>query len=251
MLKADLHIHTKEDPVDNVPYTAKEMIKYKAKLGFKVLAITNHNSIYFNKELKDYAKQLGIILIPGMEALIQRKEVLILNADKDKLNYWQPNPGYRRVYYSLYDSLDVLQSFREQGMVIGAPHPFYVQPTCLSKQLIKHIDKFDFIEHSHFYTWVVNRNKPAVRLAKKYNKTLIANTDSHRWFQLGLKNYSYIDADLNKDDILEAIRKNKVKILTKPVPYSLFAHIGSLNIYNKIDRHILSKLGITPKYVRF
>lgn len=248
MLKADLHIHTKEDPCDKVAYTAKEMIKYKSKLGFKVLAITNHNSIYFNKELEDYAKSLGVILLPGMEALIGGKEVLILNADKNKLNYWQPNQGFQRVYKSLYPSLEILSKVKDEGMVIGAPHPFFPHSNCLSDSLISNINNFDFIEHSHFYVNFLNKNKRAIDVAKQFNKPLLASTDSHQWFQLGLNNYSCLDSEFNKEDILEAIRKGNLEIVTEPLDYSLFAYIGWLNIYNQIDRKILSNIGITSKY---
>ena len=81
MLKADLHIHTNEDPVDfsKINYSAKDLIKYAAKLHYNVLAITNHNSILYNCMLKSYAKKHGILLIPGTEADIGGKEVLLLN----------------------------------------------------------------------------------------------------------------------------------------------------------------------------
>ena len=42
-LKADFHIHTAEDPLDRVPYTAQELILKAADEGFEVLAITNHH----------------------------------------------------------------------------------------------------------------------------------------------------------------------------------------------------------------
>jgi predicted metal-dependent phosphoesterase TrpH len=227
MLKADLHIHTKEDPCDYVSYSAKSMIKYKAKLGFNVIAITNHNSICFSKELQDYAKRLGIILIPGLEALIQGKEVLVLNADKTKVNYLEPSPEKKRPYYSLYKSFDILDQFKAEQMLIGAPHPYYLKPNCLGKDLEKHIELFDFIEYSHFYLPWLNKNKIAVKVAKHYNKPLLATTDSHSRSQLRLKNYSLIDAEPKIDDILEAIRKGKLKIVTRPTPLPLFCAIGA------------------------
>src|SRR3989344_1005097 len=248
MLKADLHIHTFEDPCHRILYTAKAMIKYKAKLGFKVLAVTNHNSIYFNNELDDYAKKLGVILFPGMEALIGGKEVLIINADQRKLKYWKSGPEFRRVYKSIYPSLGVLENFRNEGMVIGAPHPFYPGSNCLGEELIKNIRNFDFVEHCHFYTAYFNKNKQAAIIARKFNKTLIANTDAHNWFQLGLKNYSYINSNFNKEDVLEAIRANKVHITTEPLNLRLFIYIAWLNVFDLFDKRLLSCMGVTSKY---
>ena len=57
MLKAEFHIHTKEDPLDAIKYSAKQAISYCSKLKYEVMSITCHTKILFNKELKDYAKQ--------------------------------------------------------------------------------------------------------------------------------------------------------------------------------------------------
>ena len=63
MLKAQLHIHTKEDPQDYrfVRYSAKELINRAAERGFDVLAITCHNRVVYNQELKDYAQKRNIL----------------------------------------------------------------------------------------------------------------------------------------------------------------------------------------------
>ena len=66
MLKADLHIHTKEDPHDNIGYSAKQLIDHAAKLNFDVISITNHDTSSYTEELAEYAKLKGILLIPGI-----------------------------------------------------------------------------------------------------------------------------------------------------------------------------------------
>ena len=43
VLKADLHIHTGDDPVDRIPYSTLELIDRAAVLGYDVLAITLHD----------------------------------------------------------------------------------------------------------------------------------------------------------------------------------------------------------------
>jgi hypothetical protein len=78
-LKADFHIHTAEDPLDRVPYTAQELILKAADDGFEVLAITNHHCRTFDQKLFSFARDLGILLIPGMETTIQERHVLVLN----------------------------------------------------------------------------------------------------------------------------------------------------------------------------
>ena len=79
-LKADFHIHTGEDPLDNhISYSAKELIDKASKQGFDVLAITNHSCMTFDDALKDYATGLGILLISGIESRIDGKDVILLN----------------------------------------------------------------------------------------------------------------------------------------------------------------------------
>ena len=49
-LKAELHTHTREDPIDGrriVLHSPKELIDAAAAQGFEVLSITNHNQLLF------------------------------------------------------------------------------------------------------------------------------------------------------------------------------------------------------------
>src|SRR5512139_2457420 len=84
-LKADLHLHTAEDPLDRIRYTAKELISKAADEGFDVLSITNHHRVTFNPELFSYARERGILLIPGVEITIRRRHVLVLNPPAGKI----------------------------------------------------------------------------------------------------------------------------------------------------------------------
>lgn len=224
MLKADFHIHTKEDPVDRIRYTAKDLINYAAKLNFKLLAVTNHYEVYYNNDLVNYAKKKGILLIPGMEARIENKDVLLLNTRKSV----KPN------------NFSELEKLKQENVVVIAPHPFYPGKICLKEKLIEYIDSFDLIEHSHFYTSLINCNKKAIAVAKKYNKPLIGNSDSHNLFQFN-HTYSLVDANQNIDSVLEALRKGKVKVQTKPLSYFLFSKIFFSTIFNGFRKKLQGK----------
>jgi len=84
-LKSDLHLHTAEDPLDRVRYTAKELISKAADQGFDVISITNHHRMTFDQDLLSYARERGILLIPGIEMTIQRRHVLVLNPPPHKM----------------------------------------------------------------------------------------------------------------------------------------------------------------------
>jgi hypothetical protein len=86
-LKADLHLHTGDDPLDYITYSNKEMIDHAAELGFEILAITNHDFMSHRAELADYADSRGVVLVPGVEATIENRHVLLYNFD-----YWERPP---------------------------------------------------------------------------------------------------------------------------------------------------------------
>lgn len=81
-LKTDLHLHTGDDPLDYVAHSSEEMIDHAAKLGFDVMAITNHDFMSHSEELADYAASRGIVLVPGVEATIENRHVLLEAKEK-------------------------------------------------------------------------------------------------------------------------------------------------------------------------
>lgn len=217
MLKSDLHLHTNQDSLEKqIKYSPKQLINYMSKLNFKVISITHHQKIYYNQDLKNYAKRKNILLIPGTELEIKGKHVLIYNIKKE--------------YLTKIKNFNDLEKIKNQNTIIAAPHPFFIKPTCLKSKLLKYIDFFDAIEFSHFYTSYLNLNKKAVKIAKKYNKTIIGNSDAHHLKQINLT-YSLIDSKKNIDSLLEAIRKNKIKLITKPLPFLTFLKITLHNLF--------------------
>ncbi len=222
MLKSDFHIHTGEDPFDRIKYSSKELINHAAKLGFEVLAITNHHKIHYSKKLADYAMKKGILLIPGVETHVAGKEVLLLNVRK---------PG-------TVNNFSDLAELRKENVVIIAPHPFYPTDSCLGKDLVRNIKYFDGIEYSHFYLKNFNIfNKKAVKIAKQHNKTMIGTSDTHSFYQFG-KTYSLVDSNKDIDSVLEAIRKGKVEIKTKRLSYLALSKVSISLFFTNVRRRI-------------
>ena len=82
--------------------------------------------------------------------------------------------------------------------------------------LEKYIRLFDAIEHSWFYSRWFNRNKKAVRAAKKYSLPLVATSDTH-FFNFMDENYTIIDAEeFTVPAILDALRAKRFQNLTSP-----------------------------------
>ena len=79
MLKVDLHTHTADDPHDVIPHTTFELIDRAAALDYDALAITLHDRQLDVRPFASYAKERGVVLIPGMERTIRGKHVLLIN----------------------------------------------------------------------------------------------------------------------------------------------------------------------------
>lgn len=221
MLKADLHIHCNGDPQDSkIKYTPMDVMKLAAKQNFDVLSFTLHNKIFNTSSLNGYAKKLGITLIPGIEATFSGKHILLYNISNEEMEKIK--------------SFDDLYKYKD-NVAVGAPHPFFLIPSCLGNKVFEHRKLFDFIEHTHFYTKTLNLNKKAVAVAKEFKIPLVANSDVH-FLPLFGKDYTLIDTIQKTDAILDALKKKAIgknKNLFQPCtsPYTFNAFITKALMY--------------------
>ena len=204
MLKVDLHIHTGEDPVDRISHSACDLVDRAVTLGFDALAITLHDSQFNDSRVFDYARERGLVLIPGVERTVEGKHVLLLNFPEDAV-----------ASARTFDDVARLKA-QSNGIVI-APHAFFPDKSCLHSRLDAHADLFDAIEWSYFWTRAVNFNARAARWAREHGKAIVGNSDLHDLRQLG-RTYSTIDAPADPESICAAIRDGRVVHHTEPVP---------------------------------
>lgn len=232
-LKTDLHLHTNDDREDYVAYSAFELIDFAAKREFDALAITNHNLFTFNYELEQYASDRGILLIPGIEATIERKHVLLLNAFKaaEKIK-----------------TFDDLYQAKNDGLFLIAPHPFFKARTCLEEKFIEHIELFDAVEFSFFYSNWLNLNRKAVKVCQDRDLPMVGNSDCHLLKYMGAC-HSIIYAELQTmDSVFEAIHNKSVEVISKPVflPKLLWAYFEMFVLREK--RYQKKKASVLPAF---
>jgi predicted metal-dependent phosphoesterase TrpH len=199
-LRADLHVHTREaEPF--IAYNAREVIARAAREGYRVLSITNHDTLTFDTELAAFARDRGIVLIPGVEVTVEGRHVLIYNADVavDKLTTFA---GLRR--------------YRTPEWLVVAPHPFFPASYCLREKLWHEIELFDAIEFSHFYTPRLDFNRAAVKLARAIGLPLIGTSDSHFDDQFGTT-FSLVNAEAGVESVLAAIKAGRVSVVSRPL----------------------------------
>jgi len=130
-------------------------------------------------------------------------------------------------------SFEDLYAVKDHAL-IGAPHPFFVLPSCLGNTVFKHPKLFDFMEHSHFYTKTINFNRKAALAAERLQVPLVANSDIHSLSWFG-KDYTMIDAVPTVDGIIDALKKkaigknkNIATAFSTPHSFSTFLKTGIL-----------------------
>lgn len=204
MLKVELHAHSSDDPVDQIPHSSCELIDRAAALGYDALAITLHDRLLDPGSLAGYAADRGMVLIPGIERTIEGRHVLLLNfsAAAEQVNS--------------FEDLARLKA-REDGLVI-APHPFFPAANCLRGLIHRHANLFDAVERNAMFTRAIDFNRRAERWASAHGKPVVGNCDVHRLYQLGTC-YSLIDSAPDPAAICAAIRDGRVKVVARPLSF--------------------------------
>jgi predicted metal-dependent phosphoesterase TrpH len=231
-LKADLHLHSNEDPIDAdmIEYSAKELIDYCSRKGLDIIAITLHEEMVAEEEMKKlqaFAKKRGMLLIPGVEKSIEKAHILIYGATKEDLGN-----------IHTFTDLRELKENKGEHILIGASHPFFPTTMCIGEKYYEYEDCFDFLEWNSFYTSAINYNKKTMMEEKR----VIGNSDAHELERIG-KTYTNIHTEHYKSHeefkkhvtesneqsynnmVLDVIKMLKSKhtiteLKTKPLPYS-------------------------------
>ena len=213
--KTDLHIHTSLDFKKSCdrsygilsPY---ELVDLAKTLGYQVLSFTHHGALFIDSDISNYARKQGILIIPGLEAFIDDKHVLMYNfLNKDPI-----------------DSFGELRACKNESNLVVAPHPFYPAKSCLQDSLIENIDCFDALEYCHFYVPFFNPNKKMLQISEQYHKPVVGFSDTHIDAQFGTT-YSLVDAEeLSTEAVINAIKQGMVEVVTKPLSLKQFIHIS-------------------------
>jgi predicted metal-dependent phosphoesterase TrpH len=201
--RIELHSHCQGDPVDAyLGHTIFEHIDRAKAIGLHAIAVTWHRKICALPEAFAYARERDILLIPGMEAEVDQRHLVVLNLAEGDL------PGE-----PTWDQVRALRA-RKPDVLMLAPHPFYPHPTCLGNLMNDHIDCIDAVEwcmiHVHWLPKSISPNLRAARWAQKHGKTLVACSDAHSLSSIG-KNASTVEADeLTPAALFAGIRAGRV-----------------------------------------
>ena len=202
MIKLELHTHTDDDPADRITHSTRALVDRAVTLGYGALAVTLHDRYFDPAPHAAYARERGLVLLPGIERTIGRAHILLINF-----------PAACKDVRSFDDIARLKQQF---GGLVVAPHPFYPIPSALGRSLDRHVALFDAVEVNAMYTRLVDFNRRAITWARAHDKPLVGNTDLHLLDQMGTT-YSLVDAEPSADAICDAIRARRVELRTEPL----------------------------------
>ena len=187
-----------------------EHIDRAKEVGLDAIAVTWHRKVCASPEAFAYARERGILLIPGMEAEVDRRHLVVLNLAEGDL---PPEPTWNQVR---------AMRLRKPDVLVLAPHPFYPHPSCLGQSMEAHADCIDAVEWCYIHVgWLphrVNPNLRAARWAHRHGKTLVATSDAHSLRAIG-RNISTVEADeLTAESLFAGIRAGRVSFHRASMP---------------------------------
>ena len=209
-IKLDLHIHTHDDPLDALDYSAHQLLERAKALGFAALAITLHDAVFDRADVFAHAAEMGILLIPAAERRILGGDVILLNVNAEEAAAIHD-----------FDDLRQLRARRGDSIYTIVPHPFYVLGGSLGERMVREMDCFDAIEVCHFHKGFFNPNRRAARVAAQFGKPMIATSDAHRLSAFG-RHYTSIPRpqELTIESVFAALRSGPLRLTSPPATFA-------------------------------
>ncbi len=191
MIKADFHIHTTFS--DDSQTTPKDLVeKLVEHPSIKVAAITDHDSVNGIETVRALASHYpDILILPGVEISTPEGDIVILGTEELPPKPWTIE--------------NVVQFAKTDGYISIAAHPF--REWGLGE--LARTSKVDAIEILNGAS-PASANKQAQQLATELRVPGLAGSDSHKPDEL-FSVYNEVQSSLDVEEILEAIRKGRVK----------------------------------------
>jgi predicted metal-dependent phosphoesterase TrpH len=191
LIRADLHIHIKPYSDDST-VTAKTLVEKLAAHNFiKAAAVTDHDTVEGLIETRKLAAAYpDILIIPGVEISTAEGDLLVLGTEETPSKPWTVET--------------VLDFARDNACVSVVAHPYreYGMGDLARNYKVDAIEILNGVSTPH-------ANKLAQDLAKSMALPGTAGSDAHNPSEL-FTVYTEIQASLDVDEILKAIKKGLV-----------------------------------------
>ena len=192
MIKADFHNHTTFS--DDSQTTPKDLVeRLVAHPSIKVAAITDHDSIEGIKTVRDLAKPYpDVLILPGVEISTQQGDIVILGTEELPPKPWTVE--------------NVVDFAKKNSYISIAAHPFREWGLGEAART-SNVDAIEVLNGGSLFS----ANKQAHDLAVELGLPGVAGSDSHKPSEL-FSVYTEVQAGMNVEEILRAIRKGLVKV---------------------------------------
>lgn len=188
-MKADMHVHSTASPdAHNDPIDI--LRKMKAK-GFDAVTILDHNTTKGSLAASKQAKDIGIILVRGLEVSSEAGHIGALRVEEDVPKGLSPDETVDRIH--------------SLGGLAVALHP-YRMGTGVGEDVVRRC-KFDAVEIVNGFT-SHRRNRKAQRLADSFKLPYTAGSDAHFETELG-RAYIEVDEFSDAEGLLRSIAAGK------------------------------------------
>ncbi len=183
VLRCDFHMHT---IISDGRLTGRERVEEAKKLGYDVIAITDHGQLLAYRSAKYVGDQIGVLVIRGLESGVRSKEHYVVlgidSAYKPRDSHrWAESKGEETVFYQE----QMAEVARRGGLIIWAhPHVGFREPSLwgMKQGIIQGIElKNDVVgegwntKKSHGSNWYPD----AFGWAMEHNLAMLACTDAH------------------------------------------------------------------------
>lgn len=207
--KVDLHIHTSFS--EDALCTPAQVVELSLARGLSRIAITDHNTIAGALEARKIAPELVII---GEEVRTKRGELLALFISEEippKL-----------------DPLETIRRIKEQGGIVGIPHPFdQIRREAMGPYALEIIKQVDFLEGFNARTLFSSDNTRAMKLATELGLPASAGSDAHTPWEIG-KVWVEMDPFSGEREFLEALKGGMIKGRRSPLWVHLFSTLAKI-----------------------
>jgi len=193
-MKADLHIHTLYS-YDSWS-SPKEMVRAALKKGIDCVAICDHRAIRGAVEAVSFARDLPILVIPGIEIKSREGDILGL--------------GVKKMIPKGLSAQQTIKEIKRVGGMAIIPHPFsFPYPFRGDLKILKNfIDGIEVLNATIFGPG----NKKALAFARKYNLPFTAGSDAHGSELVGKAYLEIPGKNLSIEEVFREIKNKNVKI---------------------------------------
>ena len=192
-MKIDTHVHIKFGSKDS-NITLEQCIKKAEESELDGLCITDHNSLYWLKKIKEYQNTTNLLLLVGVE---------IYSSDGDLICF-----GIDELPKKQLSAQDTINFVKERNGVVIAAHPYRANNRGVG-DLIYTLKGLDAIEAINGRTSFVT-NRKTLKIAKELNLCATGGSDSHTLKEIGTIATFFEIKIKNEEDFLNAFERKKI-----------------------------------------